>query len=272
MFNRYNLEKITDLEHGGQKQVMLCSSNKFGWVVYKTGKCYSENSLKRIIREVEILHEINSQYFPKIFDFNFSNTTGEFQILEQYIPSKSLNQYKNIFNNESKVISLLLELIEGMKLLWDKSIVHRDLKPNNILIKADLHPVIIDLGIARINTEDSLTNTNLPSGPRTPVYSAPEQILNRKNLIDMRTDFFILGIVSAELLLNSNPFDPIIAGGKFIEDNIVKGQYNLSNGANTISNNLTMILEKMLQNKQFLRYKNYSLLQTDLLKIRREYE
>ena len=88
-------------------------------------------------------------------------------------------------------------------------------------------PKIIDLGIARLLKEESLTQTIALIGPATLSYAAPEQLLNRKASIDIRTDQFNLGIITMQLLLKgAHPFDPRLVGsGEHIPDNIINGQW-----------------------------------------------
>jgi serine/threonine-protein kinase len=52
-------------------------------------------------------------------------------------------------------------------------------------------------------------------------YASPEQLTNNKNLIDPRTDFFELGIITLELFLGVHPYDPNYVGNHFsIVENI----------------------------------------------------
>ena len=65
-----NFKVIEKIKHGGQKDVFLVESNG-NKMIYKVGKCNSINSLRRIIREVNILREIDSTYFPKNYFFSY---------------------------------------------------------------------------------------------------------------------------------------------------------------------------------------------------------
>lgn len=262
---------IKELKEGGQKKVFLIEHPEFGRCVYKMGRCSRASSLERIKREVSILKKVNSSYYPKNYDAKF-DTNGEFIIFEEYIESESLadviEKYKN---NEKEVLKLLLKLVDGLKIIWDKRIVHRDLKPDNILIKSNGQPVIIDLGIARELDKESLTSTANKHGPCTPIYAAPEQIQNRKNSIDLRTDFFSLGIICPELILGKHPFSTEVTNsGLGIVDNILNGRYELEYNGVCLSSELKEIVKSLLQTEPYQRIRTYEKLEKKIAYLTEE--
>lgn len=255
------------LKEGGQKKVYLAECSKFGKVIFKVGQCQSVSGLERIKREVELLRNISSPYFPQNYDFRY-DSKGNFQILEEYIESVSLGDCINYYDSESKIAEFALGLINGMKILWDNRIVHRDLKPDNILIKETYQPVIIDLGIARDLEGMSLTKTILHRGPCTPVYASPEQLKNMKDCIDARSDFFSIGIIICELFLKEHPFHPNVVGeGLGIVENIEAGKYSLKYDNKIMSLQFENIAKRLLESKQYNRYRSYTKIEEELKKI-----
>lgn len=217
---------VVPLADGGQKKVLKGLHSEYGPVVIKTGDYRYSTSLDRIAREVEVLREINSEYYPRNYEFIIDPRHHEFIIIEEYLDADELTKVKDRFSTDEKILSLLKELICGLNILWQKRIVHRDIKPANILITSDDKPRIIDLGIARFLDRTSLTATLAASGPGTPIYAAPEQINNKKNMINERTDFFLLGLLSLELLLGFHPYDPrFVHNQSNIVENILAGIY-----------------------------------------------
>lgn len=218
---------------GGQKRVSSANHPKFGKVVIKHGEYRSVNSIERIKREVELLKELESKYYPKHFEFTIDDDNREFLIIEEQINGSELSHVSNHFKTESQILDLIRELVKGLNVIWSKNVIHRDLKPANILIKSDGTPTIIDLGIARFLDKASLTHSVAARGPATPIYAAPEQLLNRKPMIGVRTDFFLLGIIALELHHGFHPFDPKKVGNQSnIVDNILNGIYLAPNSAN----------------------------------------
>jgi serine/threonine-protein kinase len=262
-----NYSIIKPLKNGGQKNVFLVQHKLYGKAVMKTGHCSSPISLERIKREVSILRGIDSNYFPKNYDFTYDKS-GNFVIFEEYIDAKDLNEYKDYFTTEEKILILGLELINGLKTLWDKNIVHRDLKPGNILINKSYKPIIIDLGIARFIDGESLTKTIYMIGPCTPIYASPEQLMNKKSIIDIRTDFFSIGIILAELYLGCHPFEPGLVGdGVSIVDNILRGKYVLNTESKYMSQPFKNLIKKLLGPQPYNRFRTYEIFKAEIEKI-----
>lgn len=77
-------------------------------------------------------------------------------------------------------------------------IVHRDVAPQNVIVAADGHVRLIDLGVATVAGDDDAT-------PRGSVGTmAPEQI--RGEIVDRRADVFSVGAIMYEMSVGVPPF------------------------------------------------------------------
>ena len=245
------------IKEGGQKAVFLINHPDFGKCVLKVGIYSRPQTLERIQREVRTLWEIDSSYYPKNYDFQILDG-NRFFILEQYVECVPLSSCLRNYTDPSDTLLLLRELVIGLEILWNKKIVHRDLKPDNILISSKGNPIIIDLGIARLLAEESLTQTIALRGPATPAYAAPEQLLNRKTNIDIRTDQFNLGIITMQLLMGgTHPFDPVVVGaGENIMENILQGRWNKGILENQDLKALRPLIERLLGKEPYMRFRS----------------
>jgi hypothetical protein len=77
-------------------------------------------------------------------------------------------------------------------------VVHRDIKPANLIVDAHGNLWVMDFGLARLQSDTSLTMTGDVVG--TYLYMSPEQALGRNSIVDHRTDIYSLGATLYELL------------------------------------------------------------------------
>lgn len=252
---------IKNLPSGGQKSVQLAEHPTLGKVVIKRGIIKSFTSLERIKREVELLSDLKSEYYPQQHHFNIDIKGKQFEIIEDYVEGRTLREAMADLKQPKLIFALLSELITGLSIIWDRNIVHRDLKPENIIIRPSGQPCIIDLGIARFLDLEPLTKTISPIGPCTPIYASPEQLTNNKNAIDMRTDFFALGIIALELYLGVHPFDPIQVGNHFsIVENILQRKYVVESSTVRRDQSLIEFANSTLQIQPFQRFRNQQMI------------
>lgn len=217
---------VVSLAEGGQKKVLAAEHPDFGAVVIKYGEYRYTTSLERITREVELLRELESRYYPKHFEFLVEPVRREFLVVEERLDAVELGAARDRFEDHESILRLLQHLVCALSVIWARNVVHRDLKPANILVTSTNEPRIIDLGIARFLDEESITRSLAPIGPATPIYAAPEQLINKKTMINARTDFFLLALLSLELVHGYHPFDPSHVGNhESLIENISTGTY-----------------------------------------------
>jgi len=110
------------------------------------------------------------------------------------VPSKRILPIKTTINIISDVLGAL-DYAHGQK------VIHRDIKPANILIEAHTNrPIISDFGLA---TSISEVEQNSSTIMGTPLYMAPEQVLNEP--ASARTDIYAIGIMLFQMLVSELP-------------------------------------------------------------------
>src|SRR5262249_6614153 len=109
-----------------------------------------------------------------------------------------------------KLISIALQVAEGLAAAHARGIIHRDLKPENILRTASGQVKILDFGLCRLMpATQELTTQSLPLTDRgmvlgTLAYMSPEQLEAREG--DHRTDIYSFGVLLYELATGVHPF------------------------------------------------------------------
>lgn len=91
-----------------------------------------------------------------------------------------------------------------------EGVLHRDLKPQNILVREDGVPIVVDFGLARAATDATLTRDGAVLG--TPQYMAPEQLRGEVTDLTPAADVYALGCVVYESLVGESPFSMSDAG------------------------------------------------------------
>jgi len=85
-------------------------------------------------------------------------------------------------------------------------VIHRDLKPGNIFLCDDGTPKVLDFGMSKLTTAESLTQAGYTLG--TPEYMAPEQVASES--ITEATDWYSVGALLYRALTGNAAFE-----GKF---------------------------------------------------------
>ncbi|MFT3775749.1 MAG: protein kinase [Minicystis sp.] len=104
-------------------------------------------------------------------------------------------------------LTLVRGVCDTLAFVHGMGLVHRDLKPDNVFIRDDGTPVLVDFGLALAASgargHDRLEVTGRPMG--SPAYMSPEQI--RGELLDARADLYALGCMLYESVTGRVPFE-----------------------------------------------------------------
>lgn len=158
-------------------------------------------------------------------------------------------------------------------MLWQKKIVHRDLKPDNILLRKNLLPVIIDLGIAKSFRDGTQNLTHyLFDTPCTYQYAALEQLRNSKTEITYKTDQFAIGVIAFQILTDKFPYGVVKEEGveKIVDNLLSERSESILNNNKFANVNLVKFIEKLLQAKPYKRFRNVEIILMKLQEIRGE--
>ena len=125
-------------------------------------------------------------------------------IVMEYVNGRSLS---DLINSEEKippqdVLKIMQQILHGIAAAHKMNIFHRDIKPDNILVFEGNNAKILDFGIAKIESNQSLTLAGDILG--TIEYMAPEQMLG--DFVDYRCDLYAAGIVFYQMLTGRLPF------------------------------------------------------------------
>lgn len=200
---------LEPLPGGGQKLVYRVTDATGSQFALKILKRDGGVQDERALREIRAAGALDADFFPQITEARYCkiDDSDYICILEEYIDGQSLAQILKVGPQSLHMIRVVgTALLDALTYVERASLVHRDIKPGNVMITDTERVILIDFGIARHLDRKSLTSSYALFGPMTVGYCAPEQILNQKRQISIRTDLFAVGVLLYEMALGVNPF------------------------------------------------------------------
>ncbi len=210
LHRRYRIEYT--LSKGGFGNVYLATDTKTSRKVAIKGAYFTDehtreqfavearvlvtHSLKGVVHGDEMFEEGGRLYL--VMDYVAGMNLEELQIAH-------FKQFRRPLP-ENMVLVLMALICMATQELHNLRVVHRDIKPANIKIDPSGQPILLDLGLAKL---DPATNTLLAAQAYTPGYAPPEQC-REGGSTDERTDVYALGATTYYSLTGRQPWDAIL--------------------------------------------------------------
>lgn len=152
-------------------------------------------------REVGIGMRLDHPTITRIYRF-IERPRSRFVVLEK-VSGETWQGLAERSIPKSRYRELFGPLAQGLTYAHDMGVVHRDLKPENVMLAEDGSVRILDFGMARESGGTGTTVTGQFKG--TPMYCAPEQILDSKR-VGPACDQFSFALMSFQLLSGHFPY------------------------------------------------------------------
>jgi serine/threonine-protein kinase len=207
----------------------------------------------RITREIEALKLVESENVVKyVDDGNFiDNNSKYYYVVMDYVDGSDLETIlKTGPLSVDDSIKVFLSLLDGILAIHNARLIHRDLKPANIYLLQDGKVKILDFGLSKIIDFISITSTGDTLG--TPLYMAPEQISDSKN-IDYRSDYYTLGVILFKLLSNQNPYGNVASREELYYKIKVEPPLSIRTYLPQIDNAIDNLINELLRKENFKR-------------------
>jgi serine/threonine protein kinase len=158
--------------------------------------------LERFLDEARVLATFRHPNIVRVLRYFLANGTG--YIVMEYESGKSLKQWPQREGlSQRALLRLLFPLLDGLEVIHAADFLHRDIKPDNIYIRDDGTPVLIDFGSARsTNSDRELTNVVTPG-------FAPFEQYHSKGHQGPWTDLYSLAAVVYWLVSGAKPLDSL---------------------------------------------------------------
>ncbi len=182
----------------------------------KRGTLTPEQMRMTYLREARLASAIEHPNVCAIYDVG--EIEDEAYIVMQYIPGRPLDQLiAEGPANLELVLSVGIQISDGLAAAHSLGIFHRDLKPANVILTEGGLIKILDFGLARRISLDQIEfdpatplRREPPPGATytarggTIAYMAPEQFVTGQSSV--QSDIFALGVILYELVAGRHPF------------------------------------------------------------------
>ena len=185
--------------------------------ILRTGLLSAQQLRTTVLREARLASAIEHPNVCAIYEVGEAGDEG--YIVMQYVPGQSLDQL--IARGPATpqlVLSVGIQIADGLQAAHALGIFHRDLKPQNVMLTDGGLVKILDFGLARrLRPEDASFDPSKPALAKdasvaatytarggTIRYMAPEQFVTGQSSV--QSDVWALGVILYELVSGRHPF------------------------------------------------------------------
>lgn len=202
---RYQMTQV--LAQGGFGQTYLAAdTHRPGHPVCVVKKLHPTNQDPKLMPKIKLWFKNEAETLAKLGLHNqipqlfaYFEQDGEFYLVEEYIPGKTLHDELELEPpwDSEQVILLLTDILEILKFVHSHGVIHRDVKPSNFIRReTDNKLVLIDFGIVKqIPTLDSHGQLISTIAVGTPSYMPLEQLFGYPQL---NSDIYSVGIIGIQ--------------------------------------------------------------------------
>ncbi|HEX8289041.1 MAG TPA: serine/threonine-protein kinase [Pyrinomonadaceae bacterium] len=214
--DRYLIEE--KIGAGGMGAVYRAIDQRFGSAVAIKETFYKDEELGDAFeREARLLNSLFHPVLPHVSDY-FSENNGHFLVM-QFIEGEDLfvTLKRDGAFPVQDVVRWTDSLLDALDYLHsqDPPIIHRDIKPQNLKVTPRSDVILLDFGLAKLNSQDTLGALSVFGYSKT--YSPLEQIQGTGT--DVRSDIFALGATAYHLLTGKPPIDVLARASAIVAGN-----------------------------------------------------
>jgi Tol biopolymer transport system component len=198
---------VAPIGRGGMGEVWSAQDTDLDRLValkFLTSETFAGLDPQQITREAKAASALNHHGIVTIHEVVQSGSTAA--LVMELVEGKPLREVCGKPMPIPDVLAIGLQIAEALAAAHASSVIHGDIKPENILLRPDHYVKLLDFGLARkVTTETIALGSGLALG--TLRYMSPEQA--RTEPLTPASDVFSLGLVLYELLAGRHAFPAV---------------------------------------------------------------
>jgi serine/threonine protein kinase len=167
------------------------------------------DAVDRFRREAVALARVRSPHVAEVFDADILDDGLPFFAME-FLSGHDLSVElrRRVKLPVPEAVRYVMEACHGIACAHRAGVVHRDLKPQNLFLAEEdavRRVKLVDFGIAKFSDSPEQGITSSDASVGTPLYMAPEQIFDPRN-VSQSVDVWALGVILYECIAGYSPF------------------------------------------------------------------
>lgn len=230
------------------------------------GSSQDASMISRFRNEARACAQLNHDNIARVF--YAGSQDGLYFIAYEYATGKTI---RDLIIDRGRLsvedtVNYAIQVTLALNHIAAAGIVHRDIKPSNIMLTNTGRVKVVDLGLARRDTTDSIGDITVAGTTLgTFDYISPEQARDPRNA-DIRSDIYSLGCTMYHMLTGQAPYPEGTALQKLL-DHQGKSPPDPRQLNPGVPPELSAILRKMMANSPEHRYAVPGLLLNDLIQM-----
>lgn len=234
--------------------------------VLSPGQSRDLGSVKRFQNEAKAAARLDHENISRVF--YIGEDQGLNFIAFEYVKGTNVReiiQSRGILP-AAEAVNYALQIASALKHINKAGVVHRDIKPSNIIITPGGRAKLVDLGLARKESDNAsadLTTAGTTLG--TFDYISPEQAKDPRN-VDVRSDIYSLGCTLYHMLTGEPPYGE----GTVLQKLLDHSGKNVPDPATInkhLPRELSLIVQKMMASDPIDRYQTPEELMYQLMQV-----
>jgi serine/threonine-protein kinase len=160
------------------------------------------SEIARLRREAYIQVHVDHPNVVRVLDLDQMSDGSIYVVMDRLIGRSLADKLgRESLLTPGFALPVFIGVCRALGAAHQKGVVHRDLKPGNIFLCEDGTSKVLDFGMSKLTSAESLTQAGYTLG--TPEYMAPEQCIGAA--VEGRTDIYALGVLMYEALTGELP-------------------------------------------------------------------